>query len=564
MKKLKNIIGIFIVLLMALTVASCNNSSTSDIEGTINEIVSHRDSLDLNVKLEDNKNLENAVIYLELSDEDETEVISTRSLASTTDNQNLTFSSLENSTKYVLNLYATYNKTKNLILTKTVSTNDLGLDSNPIEISTVSEFKGISSDIFASYILMNDLDLEGAEIDPIFTQSIPFKGVFDGGNHTIKNFELNKMTYYNGLFGYIKGGSVKNLTISDATSTYVKSTSTYFGFVAGYLTGLTIDGEYKRAVIDNVTVKDVTVNVEATTSSSVQIGLIAGTLRDGSKLINSTAEGTITMLARYDVEVGGLVGAAGDVNIKSNLRPVIDNCKSDVTINFTNKDYNFNDLYVDNKLGLSVGSLSNADMKNTIAKGTINATLTKLDAQEYSKIDLYQLSAGGLAGYVKNGEISLSVSSPVFNITSTSIKDVYVGGLVGNVADEFASVRNSVVKEAIFNTNFTIDFETLNAKITEDNEALDADKQLDLLENNIHVNLLVGHQALAINNESYDFSDSTVLSDFVDTFNVYGLTDAVINRADTENDKTIAVLGLSKELDADTTKLNEACIAFLK
>ena len=73
--------------------------------------------------------------------------------------------------------------------------------------------------------LATDIDLAGIDWEPIGTSANPFKGSFDGDNHTIKNLYINgSMDYdngtgknYVGLFGYINnGGSLSNITIENA------------------------------------------------------------------------------------------------------------------------------------------------------------------------------------------------------------------------------------------------------------------------------------------------------------------------------------------------------------
>lgn len=64
-------------------------------------------------------------------------------------------------------------------------------------------------------ILNADLDFNGSEIRPIFTH-FDFAGVFDGQNHTIKNFTICSENYASaGIFGSINKATIKNVTFSD-------------------------------------------------------------------------------------------------------------------------------------------------------------------------------------------------------------------------------------------------------------------------------------------------------------------------------------------------------------
>ena len=89
----------------------------------------------------------------------------------------------------------------------------------------------------AYYKLTNNLDLsEYAKFIGLWTpignysanDNFVFDGVFDGGNHTISNLQINTDATYQGLFGYVKAGTVKNLKVSGK----VKSGS-YSGIICG-------------------------------------------------------------------------------------------------------------------------------------------------------------------------------------------------------------------------------------------------------------------------------------------------------------------------------------------
>ncbi len=41
----------------------------------------------------------------------------------------------------------------------------------------------------------------------------PFKGIFDGNNHTIKNINISSGTEFVGLFGYTQNAVIENLMI---------------------------------------------------------------------------------------------------------------------------------------------------------------------------------------------------------------------------------------------------------------------------------------------------------------------------------------------------------------
>lgn len=64
--------------------------------------------------------------------------------------------------------------------------------------------------------LTRDIDLNGSDDSqwtPIGTTKYPFAGTFDGGKHKVSGLYINRNEDYQGLFGYITEGTVKNLTV---------------------------------------------------------------------------------------------------------------------------------------------------------------------------------------------------------------------------------------------------------------------------------------------------------------------------------------------------------------
>ena len=101
---------------------------------------------------------------------------------------------------------------------------------------------------YTTFILTRDLDLSGKGWTPIGTADHPFKGDFDGNQHTISHLEVYSAGDYNGLFGYVKGtidrpegtewGSryIDNIILSYADV----NGGNYTGALAGHVYGCTI------------------------------------------------------------------------------------------------------------------------------------------------------------------------------------------------------------------------------------------------------------------------------------------------------------------------------------
>ncbi len=108
-----------------------------------------------------------------------------------------------------------------------------------VELYTAAHLK-----VFANWVnngtgnhkakLMRDINMSAAgNFTPIGTEAHPFDGEFDGQGHTLDSLTVNNQDYA-GLFGYIKDGAVKNLTLTNPT---LKTTDEeYLGLIAGSLT----------------------------------------------------------------------------------------------------------------------------------------------------------------------------------------------------------------------------------------------------------------------------------------------------------------------------------------
>ncbi|MBQ7170094.1 MAG: hypothetical protein IJR63_09375, partial [Synergistaceae bacterium] len=95
------------------------------------------------------------------------------------------------------------------------------------------------------YKLTADLDLSGyKDWKPIgVNSSYPFRGQLDGNGHTITIAIARSDENYAGLFGYIKGGVVKDLSVTGSIrlATLNKSITIYAGGISAYMESGTID-----------------------------------------------------------------------------------------------------------------------------------------------------------------------------------------------------------------------------------------------------------------------------------------------------------------------------------
>lgn len=186
-------------------------------------------------------------------------------------------------------------------------------------IYNIEDLYSVRSDLDGNYILMADIDLteataEGGDWDsgsgwsPIGSgSSDAFSGIFDGNGHTITGMRIKDSTdTYLGLFGYINGGTVKNLRMKNAV---IEDTSVQR---AGTITGFA-----NKATIENIAVDNLTMDVKH--SGSMYVGGIAGEL-NYSELTKSYVSGSIVSKCGSDyynsLGAGGIVGNAFETSVK--------------------------------------------------------------------------------------------------------------------------------------------------------------------------------------------------------------------------------------------------------
>lgn len=298
-----------------------------------------------------------------------------------------------------------------------------GTQQEPYEIATIEQLKlfrdsvNLGKDYQGEFIqLTADMDLANEAWTPIGKEGTPFKGSFDGSNHTVSNLSINDSTMVNaGLFGVLNTpGTIKNLTVKNAAVTAQSG--------AGALIGAAYTGALENC---NVTGQ---INITA----NYKVGGLAG---EGYAKITgcsvTVVEGS-TVTGNYqttDLEgdnVGGLIGFRGEGNNK------IDGCTvSGLTVSGTRKVSGlvgsaFTDNYVENCSVSDVAVHSNATAEYVTANGS-------------------SMGIGGLVGvFTANGAGDGHVTGcTVENITLTGLDDVkkgyLVGGMRGNLPDFPAS-----------------------------------------------------------------------------------------------------------------------------
>lgn len=135
-----------------------------------------------------------------------------------------------------------------LVWDGTTTSQPAGYDANSpgeVEITSAPELAWLAqqNNAFEGYTfkLTADIDLNLHEWKPIGTPSRNFKGTFDGQHHTVSNLKCTT-TSEAGLFGYLYGATVKDITVSGSVSFAATSKKGYLGGIAGQVTKSTITG----------------------------------------------------------------------------------------------------------------------------------------------------------------------------------------------------------------------------------------------------------------------------------------------------------------------------------
>lgn len=209
-----------------------------------------------------------------------------------------------------------------------------GTESDPYQISTaeglkwfrdkVNNAKNAANNIEDTKIcaeLTKDIDLSGEAWTPIgiggafYAGTPPYSGTFDGKGHTIKNLSIDSSAHYVGLFGYVYGGTIRNLTVSGS----VKG-SVHTGGIAGAANGGTfencanqcaVQGGTTGGIIGFATEEGTLIvrdcynvgSITTTTGNSVG-GIIGQCINTSGTIRNCYNAGTVTGTA----SVGAIIG----------------------------------------------------------------------------------------------------------------------------------------------------------------------------------------------------------------------------------------------------------------
>lgn len=251
----------------------------------------------------------------------------------------------------------------------------------------VNATKPASNPLADAYFKLDaDLDLDGKTWTPIGKSLYYFTGTFDGGGHTISGLSISTTSNYQGLFGYVKDGTIQNLVVSGA----VKG-GQYTGGLIGYASSVTL----------------INCGNEVDVTGTKQVGGLIGHVSTLVTLINCSNEANVTGTQ----QVGGLIGY-GTGTTKGSC--VLTGCYNTGTITMTGSG-NF-----------GLGGLAGSLQMGTVLTNCYNAGATAKAGAAYE---------GGLVGRMDNASGYPTTIENCFNVgTFSEGNNSSRGGLIGSIA----------------------------------------------------------------------------------------------------------------------------------
>lgn len=343
-----------------------------------------------------------------------------------------------------------------------------GTESDPYRIFNavnLTQMRNFLNQEGVYFKLQNDIDLTdwladnypGQGWQPVGSSSEPFKGVLDGNGKTISGFSINRSsTDYVGLFSYVTGATIKDLTLkgdikgkayvgsllgygSATVTNYtfegtVTGTGNYTGGVGGYqstasssitVKGTVKGGNYTGGIYGyGVGLTSATFTGQVTGSSYIGglEGQGSGTFN--SCIVNAPVKGT----SQY---TGGLVGYTA-----SSL--TVSNCKHEGKVegaSYTGGLVGYTKSNITASNSTHRNNVTGTTQTGGIVGGSESGAVTLTSC--YAEGDITGTTAvGGICGQIKNpGSSSISGCNYWGNITGTS----QLGGVVGAVTTDYTS-----------------------------------------------------------------------------------------------------------------------------
>ena len=360
-----------------------------------------------------------------------------------------------------------------------------GTQADPYQICTETHLRNLSNyvatygvDFNGVYFkLMNNIAMSQGAFEPIGGTTTPFRGHFNGANHTISNLtNTNTTSTHRGLFGRIIGASVDSLTIS-GTITGADST----GGIVGSAINSTITHCTNNATIAyggssyrahggiagtavNTTITDCR-NTGSITGTAYNYGGIVGYASGTTRVEKSSNSASITTSSYYH---GGIVGYFDPI-YSSTARVGIFDCTNSGTIGSTSSSSYYQGGICGYFYPTTTTSGSLLGITNCVNKGTVNgyqytggicgyARYVYMDTNcNMGAVTSSYSYQGGILGYGYQGVYMrrCSNSGTITNTYTAGTSSLYVGGIVGrmNGTSPYSYLQYNVNTGTVTNQN---------------------------------------------------------------------------------------------------------------
>ncbi|EAK4658923.1 TPA: filamentous hemagglutinin N-terminal domain-containing protein [Campylobacter coli] len=376
---------------------------------------------------------------------------------------------------------------------------------------------------FKDVYLGKDIDFAGAStINPVGFGN-GFVGNFYGNNHTLSNIQIDVADKtYVGLFGYIKGGSVQNLTIDGLQFPKYAFSYKYLGGLAGHIengtfSNIALDtiegfngensssggfaGEINSGTFNNISLKNLS-NIGVAKYAGGFAGQING--GDFSSIILSNIESiygknngggfvgyttgntTFDGISLKDIRfiksgafTGGFVGGVlnNENGIASLSNIVLNNIESIKGIGFIGgfagwiNDGTFNNIILNNIEKISVSAthkyIFTGGFTGYAGAGTykniILNNIGEISANGTASLDEKSIYAGGFAGRIKSDGINFS--NIVLNDIDKISASIAAGGFVGNIENGSNIANSNIYFYGLLNSSSNKNYITHNENI---------------------------------------------------------------------------------------------------
>jgi len=301
---------------------------------------------------------------------------------------------------------------------KTLFDGGTGTEEDPYLISSAAQLDAIRYDLGTHYRLKTDIDLGNYDTGygslgwlPIGDADNPFTGTLDGDGHSINGLHIERLTTDNvGLFGFISGGTIKDisLTNADVGGRHNVGALAGTGLGNGIRTNIHVDGHVSAAY----------------SIGGINIGGIFGV--SYSDILESSFEGS----AWGNENVGGIAGT------------LINSLISESYTNVDIRGYK----NVGGLIGLLIGIDQEVSVTNSYSAGLL------IGGGSFSPDPM---GCGGLVGFI-DGTAELTNSFASVEMDVDNEEGSLIGGLIGNNESSGITVSNSFYNSSLYTFNNSV------------------------------------------------------------------------------------------------------------